>query len=75
MTSFCHDDKRGYIPSESTKMLEQPGINEDQWLTMTRQFEQCFSTFAGNEHQLRYACEKLDYQRPSGLNRCKAALG
>ncbi|TVV45808.1 hypothetical protein [Thalassolituus sp. C2-1] len=75
MTSFCHDDKRGYIPSESTKKLEQPGINEDQWLTMTRQFEQCFSTFAGNEHQLRYACEKLDYQRPSGLNRCKAALG
>lgn len=72
---IIRDDKRGYIPPQSTKILERLGINEDQWLTMTRQFEQCFSTFAGNEHQLRNACEKLDYQRPSGLNRCKAAFG
>jgi hypothetical protein len=72
---ISRDDKRGYIPPQSTKILERLGINEDQWLTMTQQFEQCFSTFAGNEQQLRHACETLDYQRPPGLNRCKAAFG
>ena len=68
------DDKRGYIPPESTKIPDRMGINEDQWLTMTQQSEQCFSTFAGNEQQLRHTCERLNYQRPPGLNRCKTAF-
>ena len=72
---IMRDDKRGYIPSASTKILDRLGLNEDQWLTMTQQFEQCFSTFAGQEQHLRNACEKLDYQRPPGLSRCKAAFG
>lgn len=72
---IIRDDKRGYIPTESTKILERLGINEDQWLTMTQQFEQCFSTFAGGEQRLRYACETLNYQRSPGLSRCKAAFG
>ncbi len=38
-------------------------MNEDQWLTMTQQFEQGFSTFAGSEQQLRQTCEMLNYQR------------
>ncbi|WP_430459687.1 hypothetical protein ACQUQU_10765 [Thalassolituus sp. LLYu03] len=72
---IIRDDKRGYIPSESTKILEQLEINEDQWLTMAQQFEQCLSTFAGNEHQLRNVCENLDDQRHFGINRCIAAFG
>tara|TARA_B100000749_G_C18405771_1_gene456814 strand:+ start:189 stop:1184 length:996 start_codon:yes stop_codon:yes gene_type:complete len=68
-------DKRGAITSSSASVLERLGINQEQWLTMTQQFEQCFSTFAGQEQHLRSACEKLDYQRPPGLSRCKAALG
>ncbi|MDK2777282.1 MAG: hypothetical protein KYX62_06445 [Pseudomonadota bacterium] len=29
------DDKRSYIPPESTKIPDRMEINEDQWLTMT----------------------------------------
>ncbi|TVV41817.1 transposase [Thalassolituus sp. C2-1] len=68
-------DKRGAISSTSASVLERLGINQDQWFTMTQQFEQCFRTFAGQERHLRSACEKLDYQRPPSVSRCKAAFG
>ncbi|MCB2424839.1 transposase [Thalassolituus alkanivorans] len=72
---IIRSDKRGAIPDSATTILDRLGINSDQWLTMTQQFEECFTTFAGHETSLRTACEKLDYQRPSGLSRCRRAFG
>ena len=72
---ILRDDKRGSIPVQADKILNRLGIDRDQWLTMSQTFEECFSTFAGSEQSLRKACEKLEYQRPSGLSRCRVAFG
>tara|TARA_Y100001934_G_C12311735_1_gene755269 strand:+ start:24 stop:1019 length:996 start_codon:yes stop_codon:yes gene_type:complete len=72
---ILREDKRGAISENAESILTRLGIDDSQWLEMTSNFEQCFATFAGNEQRLRSACETLNYQRPSGLSRCKAALG
>jgi len=72
---ILREDKRGAIPTEADKILTRLGIDDSQWLTMAESFEDCFSTFAGSEQSLRTACEKLKYLRPSGLSRCRAAIG
>ena len=72
---IIRDDKRGYIPENSKKILDRLGLDEDRWLSMTQNFENTFSTFAGNEEKLRLVCERMNYRRPPGLNRCKAAFG
>jgi len=72
---ILREDKRGAISSSSEAILTRLGIDERQWLTMTQGFEDCFTTFAGSEISLRVACEVLEYQRPSGLSRCRIAIG
>ena len=72
---IVRDDKRGFISDSSAKILERLGLDEDRWLSMTQNFENTFSTFAGNEEKLRSTCERLQYQRPPGLNRCRTAFG
>ena len=68
---IIREDKNGYIDSKSEKILQRLNINEAQWFTMAKNFEGCFGAFVGNEKNLRSACEKLEYQRPSGLSACK----
>ena len=68
---IIREDKNGCIDSKAEKILQRLNINEAQWITMSKNFEGCFSSFAGNERSLRSACEKLEYQRPSGLSACK----
>ena len=72
---ILREDKRGAISGTAEKILTRLGIDDSQWVEMTSNFEQCFSTFAGNEQGLRSACETLSYQRPPGLSRCRAAFG
>ncbi|MCA6064327.1 transposase [Thalassolituus marinus] len=72
---IIRDDKRGYIPENSAKILDRLGLDEDRWLSMTQNFENTFSTFAGNEGKLRSVCERMNYRRPPGLNRCRTAFG
>jgi hypothetical protein len=65
------DDKRGHINANAEKILKRLNIEENKWLQMTSEFEQCFHSFVGSEHNLRVACEQLNYQRPSGLTACQ----
>ncbi|MCA6064194.1 transposase [Thalassolituus marinus] len=72
---IIREDKRGYISEGSAKILDRLGLDEERWLNMTQNFEKSFGTFAGNEVKLRSICERLNYQRPPGLNCCRAAFG
>ena len=65
------DDKRGHINANAEKILKRLNIEEDKWLQMTSEFEECFHSFVGSENNLRVACEQLNYQRPSGLTACQ----
>lgn len=68
---ILRNDKRGAINANTDKILKRLSIDEDQWLEMTSNFEDCFSSFVGGESSLRMACENLQYQRPPGLATCK----
>lgn len=68
---ILRNDKRGAINANTDKILKRLSIDEDQWLEMTANFEDCFSSFVGGEGSLRMACENLQYQRPPGLATCK----
>ncbi len=61
------EDKRGQISAGAEHILKRLNIDEDRWLHMTGNFEECFASFVGNEHSVRRACKQLSYQRPSGL--------
>lgn len=61
------EDKRGHISASAQNILKRLNIDEDRWLNMACKFEDCFSSFVGNEHSIRIICDDLDYQRPSGL--------
>jgi hypothetical protein len=54
-------DKRGVISVGSEKKLARLGIDEDPWLEMMANFEDCFSTFVGGDSKLRTACDHLQY--------------
>ena len=68
---ILRDDKRGVISTCAEKILDRLDIDEDQWLEMTANFEERFSSFVGGESSLRIACANLHYQRPPGLATCK----
>ena len=56
------DDKLGAIDDELPNILERLEIDEDDWLSMTENFESRFKSLVGAMHSLRVACEKLEYQ-------------
>ena len=68
------EDKRGAISGRAEKILTRLGIDDSQWVVMTSNFEQCSSTFEGNEQRLRRACDAMNYQRPSELGDCRGCL-
>ena len=60
-------DKRGAMSAGREKILDRLDVDEDQWLEMTSNFEECFSSFVGGESSLRIACENLNYHGSPGL--------
>ena len=67
--------KRGVISSAADAILTRLEIDDDQWLTMTTSFEQCFRNFAGSAVKLREVCAQLDYQRTPGITHCRELFG
>ncbi len=67
-------NKRGAIDNKFMPIQARIGLDDQQWLTMTQQFESCFSTFIGNEATVRQVCEQLGYKRPSGVTQAKRLL-
>ncbi len=61
------EGKRGQICASVQPILKRLNIDEDRWLHMTGNFEECFASFVGNEQSVRMVCMALNYQRPSGL--------
>jgi REP element-mobilizing transposase RayT len=67
-------DKAGHIDSSNSPILERLGINSDQWLTLTTEFEQHFSTAVGSEHMLQQFKQHTHHQRIRGMGKAKALL-
>jgi len=71
---IIRSNKRGAIDDKLDPILNRIGLDDQQWLTMTQQFERCFSRFVGNETNVRQACEQLGYKRPTGVSQVKRLL-
>jgi hypothetical protein len=71
---IIRNNKRGAIENKLAPILNRIGLDDQQWLTMTQQFESCISTFVGNETSVRQACEQPGYKRPTGAGQAKRLL-
>lgn len=71
---IIRNDKAGYIPEEQGGILERLGLSQDQWLTLTTEFEQHFCYAAGSEHMMRVFAGHTNHQRIRGIGKAKALL-
>jgi len=63
-------DKRGFIDKTEPPILQRLGQDTDNWLALTQNFEETFSTMAGSTLQLSRACQKLNHRRRMDLKAC-----
>jgi len=74
-TGRCiREDKAGYIENHHSPILERIGIDSEQWLTLTTQFEQHFHTAVGSEQMLQQFKQHTDHQRIRGMAKARALL-
>jgi REP element-mobilizing transposase RayT len=72
-TGRCiREDKAGHIEHSHSPILERLGLNTDQWLTLTTEFEKHFSTACGSEHMLQQFKSHTNHQRIRGMGKAKA---
>jgi REP element-mobilizing transposase RayT len=65
------EDKRGFIDSTLSPILQRLGLDDEQWLTLTTEFEQQFCYAVGSEQMMRNFAKHTHHQRMRGMDRCK----
>lgn len=65
---IIREDKRGAISENLPPIMDRLDIDPKHWLYMTRNFESGFKGLVGSVFALKQACEKLNYQRLTGLS-------
>jgi hypothetical protein len=74
-TGRCiREDKAGYIEEHHSPILACLGLDSEQWLTLTTEFEQHFSTAVGSEHMLQQFKHHTDHQRIRGMTKARVLL-
>lgn len=74
-TGRCiRQDKAGHIKPQYSAILARLGLNTQQWLTLTTEFEQHFYTAAGSEQMLQQFKRHTKHQRIRGMAKAKALL-
>ena len=74
-TGRCiRENKAGYIEHHHSPILERLGLDNEQWLPLTTEFEQHFATAVGSEHMLQHFKHHTDHQRIRGMAKAKALL-
>jgi hypothetical protein len=64
-------DKAGYIEDSQSPILERLSLDAEQWLTLTTEFEQHFSTAVGSDHMLQQFKQHTDHRRIRGMAKAK----
>jgi hypothetical protein len=74
-TGRCiREDKAGHIEHHHSPILARLGIDSEQWLTLTTEFEQHFHTAVGSEHMLQQFKHHTDHQRIGGMAKARVLL-
>jgi hypothetical protein len=72
---IIRQDKAGHIDHKQPPILQRLGLSEEQWLTLTTEFEKHFCYAAGAEMMMKQFKEHAGYQRIRGMGKAKALLG
>ena len=74
-TGRCiRDDKAGYIDSSQSPILERLGLDPEQWLTLTTEFEKHFCYAAGAELMMKEFRTHTNHKRLRGMGSARALL-
>ncbi|BCD96287.1 hypothetical protein [Marinagarivorans cellulosilyticus] len=68
-------DKRGAINAGLPPILESLGIEPDNWISLTKAFEENTKTFVGSDGSIERAALQMGYKRTPHQQRCKSLFG
>ena len=68
------EDKRGYIERHQPEILMRLGIETNNWLTMTKEFEKSFKDLVGEPNILNKATKLLNRKRRPSFKNCEMLL-
>jgi REP element-mobilizing transposase RayT len=68
------DDKAGHIDQQQQAILQRLGLSDEQWLTLTTEFEKHFCYAAGAEQMMNQFKEHTGHQRIRGMGKAKTLL-
>jgi REP element-mobilizing transposase RayT len=75
ITGRCiREDKAGYIEDHQSPILERLGLDSQQWLTLTKEFEKHFCYAAGAELMMNAFKRHTAHQRLRGMGKAKVLL-
>jgi hypothetical protein len=67
-------DKAGHIDQQQQPILQRLGLSDEQWLTLTTEFEKHFCYAAGAEQMMNQFKENTGHQRIRGMGKAKFLL-
>ncbi len=74
-TGRCiREDKAGYIEQHHSPILARLGLDSEQWLTLTTEFEKHFRTAVGSERMLQQFKHHTNHQRIRGMAKARVLL-
>ena len=65
-------NKRGSILEELPPILDRIGIEPENWLKLTKNFEENTKTFVGHEDRIESAALTMGYKRTPNRQNCKS---
>ena len=68
------EDKAGHIDSSQSPILERLGLDPEQWLTLTTEFEKHFCYAAGAELLMNEFKAHTNHKRLRGMGTARALL-
>lgn len=71
---IIREDKAGYINHSQNPILERLGLSDEQWLTLTTEFEKHFCYAAGAEQVMHNFKIHTQHQRIRGMGKAKTLL-
>ena len=71
---IIRNDKAGHIDHQQHPILERLGLSDEQWLTLTTEFEKHFCYAAGAEMMMNKFKEHTGHQRIRGMGKAKTLL-
>ncbi|MFT7372640.1 MAG: hypothetical protein ACI9T9_001327 [Oleiphilaceae bacterium] len=75
ITGRCiREDKTGYIEDHQSPILHRLGLNYQQWITLTTEFEKHFCYAAGAELKMNAFKHHTEHQRLRGMGKSKVLL-